>query len=153
MKTENIKAINELQEEIESINDQIEELKQKVSFKQTTVEQLKKDLLSDMYASGTVEYFDEENKLYANVFSKSNIAYTSDNDVINKLKELGYDQFIKTKTTESLDKTPLKKELKTNADLKKELDQYVIEATTTYVTVTSDENHRKMLEHIEVNSK
>ena len=153
MKTENIKAINELQEEIESINDQIEELKQKVSFKQTTVEQLKKDLLNDMYASGTVEYFDEENKLYANVFSKSNIAYTSDNDVINKLRELGYDQFIKTKTTESLDKTPLKKELKTNADLKKELDQYVIEATTTYVTVTTDENHKKMLEHIEVNSK
>ena len=58
-----------------------------------------------------------------------------------------------TKTTTSLDKTVLKKDLKVDASLKEDLKDFVGDRVVEYVTVTTAENHQKMLEHIEESKK
>lgn len=73
--------------------------------------------------------------------------------MLNYLKDNNYKNLITVKTTESINKNALKKELKTNENLQKALDNLTIKSITDYVVVTSKENHEKMLEHIEQNKK
>lgn len=148
-----IKHINLMQSEIDGLNKQIEDLKSKVELKQNSIEEAKKLLLAQMQNEKLDEFKDEENNLVATVFNKTNIGYSSDSEVITKLKGTEFAKFIKIKTTESLDKNPLKKEIKTNKTLEKLLKPLIVESNTTWVVVTTGENHTKMLEHIEENSK
>lgn len=148
-----IKHINLMQSEIDGLNKQIEDLKSLVELKQNSMEEAKKVLLAQMQNEKLDEFKDEENNLVATVFNKTNIGYSSDNEVITKLKGTEFAKFIKIKTTESLDKNPLKKEIKTNKTLEELLKPLIVESNTTWVVVTTGENHTKMLEHIEENSK
>lgn len=91
--------------------------------------------------------------IVATTFSKESTSYTSDNDVLNYLKDNKYTSLYKVKTTESIDKNALKKELKTNTKLKEGLDKFIVTNLTEWVVVTDKENNLKMKEHIEANSR
>ena len=153
MNNELLRGINSIQGEIESLNRQIEDLKSQVSAKEEALGGMKDALLSQMVGESMDEYHDEGGKLFATVITKTNIGYSSDADVIAKLKGAGYAQFIKTKTTEALDKNPLKKEIKANKELEGLLSTLIVKTTSSYVVVTTEENHAKMLEHIESGKK
>lgn len=146
-----LRDINEIQSVIDELNAQIEELKQKVSSKEAELEKKKSKALSMMQSEKLDEFHDMEGKLFATVIARSNIGYSSDSDVIEKLKASGYAKFIKVK--ESLDKNPLKKEIKSNKELEELLNPLIVKTTSSYVVVTTDENHEKMLEHINANKK
>ena len=75
--------------------------------------------------------------------------YKDEKGLIEFLKNNYEGKFIKSKVTESLDKVPLKKELKTNAQLSKDVEPFIENSTVPYIVVTDQENYKKMLEHIE----
>lgn len=114
--------------------------------------QEKKKLLLDAMKEAKSEEITTEN-IIATCFSKENISYTSDKDVLTYLKENNYNDLITTKTTESLNKNALKKALKTDTSLNEALEGMTIKSLTEWVVVTDSETHQKMLEHIEENSK
>lgn len=148
---ENIKRIAEIQKQEADIDSKMEELKAQKESLTSEKESLKNEVLTDLKTSDLLEV--EVDGLFANVFHQENIGYTSDADVIKYLKDNGLNQFIKVKTTESLDKTPLKKEIKSNAELAEALGRMTVKTVTEWVVVTETENHTKMLEHIDKNTK
>ena len=92
-------------------------------------------------------------EIIATYFSKENIGYTSEKEVLQYLKDNNYTTLISSKTTESLNKNALKKALKEDADLSKALENMTVTTLTEWIVVTDKENHDKMLEHIESNKK
>lgn len=148
-----LKTINEKQALKEQLEKQIEDLKQQVTNLDAEITTNKDGLFAEMSKEKLTEFYDEKSNLYANVFSKVSVGYTSDNEVIAKLKANGYANFVKVKTTEALDKNPLKKALKEDEALQKIINPLIVESTTSWVVVTTNENHQKMLEHIEENKK
>jgi len=95
------------------------------------------------------------NNLFVTYFSKEDITWLDDAGLLKKLQENGANEFIKvvTKTTTSVDKNALKKAFKTNEALKESYKDFYGTKLTEYVTVTTEENHSKMLEHIEESKK
>jgi hypothetical protein len=91
------------------------------------------------------------NDLFVTYFSKEDITWLDDAGLLKKLQENGANEFIKvvTKTTTSIDKNALKKAFKTNEALKESYKNFYGTKLTEYVAVTTEENHSKMLEHIE----
>lgn len=142
-----IKNIHSAKEKRDSIEKQINDLKAELDQIDNYIEECSNDLLKQMKSSET-KVLEVEN-LVAETFSKEDVGYTSDKDVLEYLKSNGYNQYIRTKVTESLDKNPLKKAIKTDEALAKGLDNLTIKTLTEYVVVTTKENHQKMLEHIE----
>lgn len=126
------KTINDLKEEVNKTNNDIDDLKQKL-------------ILELEEQNKTEFYFDDLN---ACIFSKENVGYKDEAEVIKWLNQNCQSNFVKIKTTESIDKTALKKELKNNIDLANDLSQFLEKTITKYVVVTTKENHQKMLEHI-----
>ena len=112
----------------------------------------KKELLLDIMKQGESKEtcFDD---LLANIFSKENISYKDEKEVISYLKDHNYNDLITVKTTEALNKNNLKKALKTNNVLAEALESMTVKKLTEWVVVTDKENHMKMLEHIEENKK
>lgn len=142
-----IKNIYQAKIKKEELEKKINDLKAEMEQVDNYIEECSNDLLNQMKTSET-KMLEVEN-LVAETFSKENIGYTSDKDVLDYLKANGYNQYVKTKVTESLDKTPLKKAIKTDEVLAKGLDDLTVRTLTEYVVVTTKENHEKMLEHIE----
>lgn len=132
----------DLEKQKSDIDTRIKELEQAIDEKSTT-------LLEDMNSSNLDTF--EDGDLVATKFSKDNVGYKDENEVINYLKENGYGKFVKVK--ESLDKTPLKKELKGNASLNEALNSMLVTTTTSYVVVTTKENTEKMFAHINENKE
>lgn len=132
----------DLEKQKADIDTRIKELEQAIDEKSTT-------LLEDMNSSNLDTF--EDGDLVATKFSKDNVGYKDENEVINYLKENGYGKFVKVK--ESLDKTPLKKELKGNASLNEALNSMLVTTTTSYVVVTTKENTEKMMAHINENKE
>ena len=95
------------------------------------------------------------NDLFVTYFSREDVTWLDDAGLLAKLQENGANEFIKTVTTTktSVDKTALKKAFKTNESLKEAYKDYYGTKLTEYVTVTTEENHAKMLEHIVENKK
>lgn len=146
--------MNEVVKKSFELRQKIKECEALIEAKKAEIAQLEADLAP--IDQQLLEYIKKENvqelqfeKLFLNHVAKTTIGYTSDADVIAYLKENGYNKYVKTKVTESLDKTNLKKELKTNEVLKGNLDNFIVEKLTEYVVVTNEENHAKMIEHIE----
>ena len=112
----------------------------------------KKELLLDLMKQGESKEtcFDD---IFANIFSKENISYKDEKQVISYLKDHNYNDLITVKTTEALNKNNLKKALKTNNVLAEALESMTVKKLTEWVVVTDKENHMKMLEHIEENKK
>lgn len=148
---ENMKSAYTLRKEREAIEEEIQHLKDRI---------VEIDAELDTYNNGIMTSLKEQNKIeveldgmFANLFRRENVGYTSDADVIAFLKSNGHTNFIKTKITETLDKNPLKKELKSNIKLAEELAPFIVKTLTEYVVVTDAENHAKMLEHIAESTK
>lgn len=109
------------------------------------IEVLKKDILAYMQEKGDKEFVTKDN-LYVNVSVNSTTGYEDESAVIEFLKENGYEDFIRVTT--AIDKKKLNAELKTNATLKEGINSFITTKNTPYVVVTDEENHTKMLEHI-----
>ena len=150
---EKIKKVYDLKMKQEEIQAKQEELKQQLSELTQEQEKLSNEILVEMKTNNVSEQ--DTDNLVAQYFSKNEFSYGDEKLLLSKLKELSLDKFIKTvtKTTTSIDKNNLKKELKVNVDLKESLKDYVGDRLVEYVVVTTKEKHERMLEHIEENKK
>ncbi len=146
-----IRQIFELQNQADIWEQKEKEAKEQKENIQKEINSKKELLLKSMKESDSKEISLED--MFANLFSKENISYTSEKDVLKYLKENNYNDLITVKTTESLNKNNLKKALKTNQELNKALESMTVKTITEWVVVTDRENHTKMLEHIEENKK
>lgn len=148
-----IKDIYELSTAIESKTKEAEALKENISFLTSEMEEAKSQLLKLMKEDEDTELYGDD--LVAHYFKKSEFSYGDEKALLSKLQEMNLNQYIKvtTKTTTSIDKNTLKKDLKTKEDLKESLKDFVGDRVIEYVVVTTEENHQKMLEHIEESKK
>lgn len=145
-----INEVFELKKKLKELEDKESKLKEEKAALSNEIDEKEKILLEKMKEANSKEI--DLGEIVATMFSKENVSYTSDKDVLNYLKEHDYNDLITTKITEALNKNNLKKALKTDEALSKALEEMTIKTTTDYVVVTSKENHMKMLEHID-NSK
>ena len=150
---EKIKKVYDLKMKQEEIQAKQEELKQQLNDLTQEQEKLSNEILVEMKTNNVSEQ--DTDNLVAQYFSKNEFSYGDEKLLLSKLKELSLDKFIKTvtKTTTSIDKNNLKKELKADADLKETLKDYVGDRLVEYVVVTTKEKHERMLEHIEEGKK
>lgn len=126
----------------------VADLKKIVADDNMQIDRLSLQLLNELTANNMTTYDWAAENLVVEKFVRENIAYTSDEDVLNYLKNNYASQYIKTKITESLDKNALKKAIKTDTKLSEALESMTVKSSTEYVVVTDSENHKKMLEHI-----
>ena len=91
------------------------------------------------------------NDLFVTYFSKEEITWLDDAGLLAALMKNGATEFIKTVTTtkESVDKKELKKAFNRDTALKESYKDFYGTKLTEYVTVTTEENHNKMFEHME----
>lgn len=148
---EQVKRANEINDELESLEQQKKELEDKIATLTSERETIYTSLLDYCKESKIVEK--QFGSLWLNLFSKSDVAWLDDEGLLAKLKESNLKDYIKVVTKESIDKNALKKAFKTNETLKESLKDFYGTKLTEYVTVTTIENHTKMLEHIKENSK
>ena len=123
-----IKEIFDLQKKKKDLESNQEKLKQDISSLDIEISEKQKDLLSKMKESDSKEI--DLGDIVATTFSKENIAYRDEKEVLNYLKNNNYVNLITTKTTESLNKNNLKKALKTDEELKKALESMTIKTLT-----------------------
>lgn len=147
---ERIKRIHELQDSIKEKENTIAELKAGVAILDSELNTLNDELLHEMISNGNKEI--KVDDLVASYFCKNEFSYSDEKALLQYLKDHSMNSYITTKLTESINKTALKKDLKTNQDLKESLNDFVGDRKVEYVVVTTEENHQRMLEHIE-NSK
>lgn len=146
---EQVKRANEINEELESLEQQKKELEDKMSALTSERETLYTSLLDYCKEEKIVEK--QFGNLWLNLFSKSDVTWLDDDGLLAKLKESELNDFITTKY--SVNKKELKKAFKTNETLKESLKEFYGDKLSEYVTVTTYANHVKMLEHIEENRK
>lgn len=142
---DDIKEIFELQQKRDSLLSEIEVLSQSEKSLEEKITQKRQDLLLLMEKSG--EKSAKFDGLVAAVFETKNVGYTDEKKVQEFLKE-NYSHLIRVKTTESIDKVNLKKELKTNSELSEKLSGMTSEQITKYVVVTDEEKYNEMMKHI-----
>lgn len=142
-----IKEIYQLKRQKEDIDNQIAALKAQASELDKNISDKANTLLEAMKTNNIHEI--EADDVKAGWFTKENISYTSDSDVLDYLKKNNYNEYITTKTTESLAKNPLKKAIKTNQQLAEALASMTVHKVTEYTVVTSKENYEEMLKHID----
>lgn len=126
----------------------VADLKKIVADDNMQIDRLSLQLLNELTANNMTTYDWAAENLVVEKFVRENIGYTSDEDVLNYLKNNYASQYIKTKITESLDKNALKKAIKTDTKLSEALESMTVKSSTEYVVVTDSENYKKMLEHI-----
>lgn len=116
------------------------------SLKEATskLEDAKKFLLSEMQASSVDEA--KEGDVYVNLFHRESIAYEDPNKVLEYLEDTGRTDLIRVKR--ELDKKAINKAVKTDGNLANALASMTSKKVTSYVVVTDDNNHGKMLEHL-----
>ena len=105
-----IKEIYQLKQQKKDLEKEQEDIKSKVNTIDTEIEGKQKLLLEKMKASDkkVVDLGD----IVAETFSKENISYKDDKDVLKYLKDYNYTSLISTKITESINKNNLKKEFR-----------------------------------------
>ena len=140
-----------LDDEIEALENQKKELEEKLKAINSERDEVYSDLLIE---AKNARIKDEKlNDLFLTYFCKEDVTWLDDAGLLKKLQENGATEFIKvvTRTATSIDKNALKKAFKTNQSLKEEYKAFYGNKLTEYVTVTTEENHKKMLGHIEEN--
>lgn len=148
---EQVKRANEINQELDALEQQRFDIIEKISKLSEERATIYASLLDYCKTNGVVE--EECNGAFLNYFSKEDVAWLDDDGLLAKLKEDGLKDYIKVTTKESIDKTKLKKDFKTNDSLKESYQAFYGTKLTEYVTVTTPENHTRMLEHIEENKK
>lgn len=139
-------TISKLEESIKNMQETLKTVEEKrVEIFAKLLEMSKKKKLKD----------EKVNDLFVTYFSKEDITWLDDAGLLKKLQENKANEFIKvtTKVTTSIDKNALKKAFKTDEALKESYKDFYGTKLTEYVTVTTEENHSKMLECIKSNSK
>ena len=146
-----IRQIFELQNQADAWEQKEKEAKEQ---KENILKQIsdKKQILLESMKNENIKQISLED-VFADMFSKENVSYTSEKDVLKYLKDNNYNDLITVKTTEALNKNNLKKALKTDNVLAEALQSMTIKSLTEWVVITDKENHEKMLEHIEENKK
>lgn len=157
-KEETILLIFSQSKELEEKKQELENLQARIKDLEECLDCNKNLLLGSMKEDNEDEFrlkCSDGKYLFANLFSKNEFSYNDEKALLTKLQEMKLDKYIKvtTKTTTSIDKNTLKKDLKVDASLKEDLKNFVGDRVVEYVTVTTAENHQKMLEHIEDNKK
>jgi phage host-nuclease inhibitor protein Gam len=137
---EKINRSYELRNQLKNLEETKKKLEEELSV-------LDSELLESIKGSDKDEL--EFDGLFLNLFRRKSVAYDDEKAVLNYLKENGYSSLITIKTTESLNKNAIKKELKTNSLLNEALSSHTTEKVTEYITVTDAESHQKLFEHIE----
>lgn len=144
---EQVKRANAINEELDSLEQQKKDLEDKIATLTSEREVIYTSLLD--YIKSTDKKEEQYEDLFLNYFSKNDITWLDDAGLLAKLKESNLKDYIKVVTKESVDKNALKKAFKTNESLKESLKEFYGDKLTEYVTVTTSENHQRMLEHIE----
>lgn len=137
------------QNDVDAIDKQLEDLQKRKKDLEANILTNKKALLN---------LLEDETPFETNVFvakksHSESVGYSNETEVLQALKDNDYTNYIRIKTTEALDKNELKKALKTDEKLKNLLDSYTTTKRTDYVIVTTPENYKLMLEHIEKGKK
>ena len=125
----------------------IAEAKNKVASLEADIANYKNELLELL--TDYDPFYGADDNMLAVRMARTATGYKDEKGLIDFLKKNYEGKFIKSKVTESLDKVPLKKELKTNAQLSKDVEPFIENSTVPYIVVTDQENYKKMLEHIE----
>ena len=146
-----IREIFDLKNQKKDLEEKESWYKEEISKVDTQISEKEKLLLNELKASNKQEV--DLGDIVATLFSKENVSYTSEKDVLKYLKDNKYNDLITTKTTDALNKNNLKKALKTDETLSKALESMTVKTITEWVVVTDKENHQKMMEHIEENKK
>ena len=154
---ENIEALKfeELVELAKSTDEKISALEEEIKTKQESLKSLEEERVSIfaklLVMSKEKNLKDEKvNNLFVTYFCKEDVTWLDDVGLLKELTKNNAKEFIKTvtKTTTSIDKNALKKAFKTNDSLREQYKDFYGTKLTEYVTVTTEENHAKMLEHI-----
>lgn len=140
------KEIYELKKQKEILEENLNKQKEELTTIENTIKDYSTLLLTEMLEKDVKNFSDSG--LYADIYEKESVGYTSENDVIKFLKENYDGQYIRVKVTESLDKNALKKALKSSNELNEQLDTMTVKSTTRYVVVTDETSHEAMLQHI-----
>lgn len=157
---ENIESFKfeELVELAKCADEKISVLEEDIKTKQEylkTLEQQRADIFAKLLSMSKEKNLKDEkvNNLFVTYFCKEDVTWLDDVGLLEALKKNDAKEFIKivTKTTTSIDKNALKKAFKTNESLREQYKDFYGTKLTEYVTVTTEENHTKMLEHIEEN--
>ncbi len=141
-----IKEIYDLKGSKEALEKQIENLKAALDNLQKQIDEKSDILLTDMLNEGLKEQ--EADGLFAIAIHRRNVKYADEDAIMDILKNKFDGKYVKIKTTESIDKVPLKKALKTDNTLATALDGHLIDSYTDYVIVTDAANREKILEHL-----
>ena len=148
-----IKKAFELDSAVEALEKEQEELKQKHDALVSERDALYVTLLTTFKEKKLTEEVVDD--LHAAYFSKEDVTWLDDNGLLQALKDNGASKYIKvtTKTTTSIDKNALKKAFKEDVKLKEQYQKFYGTKLIEYVTVSTEENYQKMLEHINDNTK
>lgn len=125
----------------------ITEAKDKIASLEADITNYKNELLELL--TDYDPFIGADDNMLAVRMARTATGYKDEKGLIAFLKKNYEGKFVKSKVTESLDKVPLKKELKTNAQLSKDVEPFIENSTVPYIVVTDQENYKKMLEHIE----
>lgn len=146
---EKVSQAKQLDDEIETLKKQKEELEAKIKTVSEERDNLYLDLLEEA-KKAKIEDQGFDNNLFLTYFSKLDVTWLDDEGLLKKLQENNALEFIKTvvKTTVSVDKKALKAAFKTNKHLREDYKPFYGYKKIEYVTVTTKQNHDKMIEHI-----
>lgn len=144
--TDLIKEIYQLKGEKEALEKNLESLKKSIADLDAAISEKSDEVLAYMLENGIKE--EEADGIFAIKMHRSNVGYADEKAVVTILKEKFNGQYIRTKTTEALDKIPLKKAIKENKELAEALEGQTINTSADYVIVTDAANREKILEHL-----
>lgn len=144
--TDLIKEIYQLKGEKEALEKNLESLKKSIADLDASISEKSDEVLAYMLENGIKE--EEADGIFAIKMHRSNVGYADEKAVLTILKEKFNGQYIRTKTTEALDKIPLKKAIKENKELAEALEGQTINTSADYVIVTDAANREKILEHL-----
>lgn len=128
MQEELIKEIFDLKNQKKELEEKQNYYKEEISKVDTEIQLKEEDLLKAMKDAKETELVVDD--IYVTYFSKENVGYTSEKDVLQYLKDNNYTTLISSKTTESLNKNALKKALKTDTSLNEALESMTIKSLT-----------------------
>lgn len=140
-----IDLIYNLQQDKEKQEDIINQAKEISCKLDNEINTYKTELLSLITSDDAIN---NEGKVAVRMHRPST-SYKDEKAILSWLRQNLNGKFIKSKVNESLDKVAFKKELKTNIELSEGVKDYIGSSIIDYVVVTSEENYKKMLEHIE----
>lgn len=144
--TEGMKSVWALKKKKEELEAQAAKIKEEISKIDSQIKTESDGILAILKESGKEEVLEEG--LYANLFVRENVGYVSEDAVVKWLLSNGYSNLVRTSTSQAIDKTPLKKAMKTDEKLAKGIADLTVKTTSQYVVVTDEENHAKMIEHV-----